>query len=50
MGVAGGRNVVFVSCPHCERTAWFDEDGDGAPLSSEEVTGIDPTGGHQARR
>ena len=50
MGVAGGRNVVFVSCPRCEHTAWFDEDGDGTPLSSEDVTGIDPTGGRQAPR
>ena len=50
MGVAGGRNVVFVSCPRCERTAWFDEDGDGTPLSSADVTGFDPSGGPQAPR
>lgn len=50
MGVASGRNVVFVSCPRCEHTAWFDEDGDGTPLSSEDITGIDPAGGRQAPR
>jgi len=50
MGVAGGRNVVFVSCPHCERTAWFDEDGDGTPLNSADVTGLRPPGDAQASR
>ena len=45
MGVAAGRNVVFVSCPRCEHTGWFDEDGDGTPLNSEDVTGLPPGGG-----
>lgn len=49
MGAATGRRVVFVSCPHCERTAWFDEDGDGTPLRGEDL-GIDPAGGRQASR
>ena len=50
MGGAGGRNVVFVSCPHCEQTAWFDEDGDGTPLRGEDVTGVPPAGGPEASR
>ncbi len=39
MGAPGGREVVFVSCRQCERTGWFAVDGDGTPLSSEEVAG-----------
>ena len=50
MGAAGDRRLVFVSCPHCEQTGWFDEDGDGTPLNSEDITGIDPSGGRPASR
>ena len=50
MGAPGGRDVVFVSCPHCEQTGWFAEDGDGTPLSSAEITGLGSPGGEQASR
>lgn len=50
MGAPGGRDVVFVSCPTCERTGWFAEDGDGAPLTSEEITGLGSPGGDRASR
>lgn len=45
MGAPGGRDVVFVSCPRCELTGWFAEDGDGTPLTSAEVTGLPSPGG-----
>lgn len=45
MGSPGGRELVFVSCPRCERKAWFAVDGDGTPLSSDEVTGGGPEPG-----
>ena len=47
MSTPAGLPVVFVSCQACERRAWFALDGDGTPLSSEEVTGrpADGTGG-----
>lgn len=44
MGAPGGREVVFVSCRHCERTGWFAVDGDGTPLTSEDVAGARPAG------
>jgi hypothetical protein len=50
MGVPGGRAVVFVSCPRCERTGWFAEDGDGTPLTSAEVTGSPSPGGDASPR
>ena len=50
MGAPGGRDVVFVSCAHCERTGWFALDGDGAPLTSKDVTGFDAPGGSGAAR
>ncbi|HEY0118466.1 MAG TPA: hypothetical protein VGC04_06780 [Cellulomonas sp.] len=50
MGAPGGRDVVFVSCPTCERTGWFAEDGDGTPLTSEQITGLGSSGGDQASR
>lgn len=36
---AHGRPAVFVSCPACERTAWFAVDGDGEPLGADEIPG-----------
>ena len=39
MSTPAGRPVVFVSCPACERRAWFAIDGDGTPLDDHEVTG-----------
>lgn len=44
MSTPTGRPVVFVSCPACEHRAWFALDGDGTPLSDDEVTGR-PAGG-----
>ncbi len=48
MGAPGGRDVVFVSCRHCERTGWFALDGDGTPLTTEDVAGGGPAGGPPA--
>jgi hypothetical protein len=50
MGSPSGRDVVFVSCPSCERTGWFADDGDGQPLSSADVTGLQPPGGGETPR
>ena len=50
MGAPGGRDVVFVSCQRCERTGWFAEDGDGTPLTSDEVTGLSSAGDDEASR
>ncbi len=50
MGAPGGREVVFVSCPHCERTGWFDENGDGRPLAGDEIAGLRSPGGEQRPR
>lgn len=50
MGAPGGRDVVFVSCPRCELTGWFAEDGDGTPLTSAEVTGLHSPGGDASPR
>ena len=50
MGAPGGSQVVFVSCPACERTGWFAADGDGTPLTSEDVARLRATGGDEAAR
>ena len=50
MGATTGRDVMFVSCPHCEQTAWFAADGDGTPLTSEEIVGLASPGGGEAAR
>lgn len=39
MGLPDGRQATFVSCPSCELTNWFALEGDGTPLSRDEVTG-----------
>lgn len=39
MALPDGRPATFVSCPACEHTAWFALDGDGTPLTRDEVTG-----------
>jgi len=39
MALPDGRQATFVSCPACERTNWFALDGDGTPLTRDEVTG-----------
>ncbi|GEL95149.1 hypothetical protein [Cellulomonas composti] len=39
MGLTDGRPAYFVSCPACEQTNWFALEGDGTPLSKDEVTG-----------
>ncbi len=44
MSTPTGRAAVFVSCPACEHRAWFAVEGDGTPLSDEDVTGR-PAGG-----
>jgi len=49
MSTPTGRAAVFVSCPACEHRAWFALDGDGTPLSDEDVTGR-PAGGPGAGR
>lgn len=43
MTLSSGRPAVFVSCPACEQTGWFALDGDGEPLSRDEVVGRDGT-------
>lgn len=37
MVLGDGTAVVFVSCHRCERKAWYPADGDGTPLSREDV-------------
>ncbi|UJP39524.1 hypothetical protein F1D97_14555 [Cellulomonas palmilytica] len=39
MALPDGRQATFVSCPSCEVTNWFALEGDGTPLSRDEVTG-----------
>jgi hypothetical protein len=48
MGAPAGRAVVFVSCRACERTGWFAEDGDGTPLTGDDVAGLPSPGGSRA--
>lgn len=50
MGAPGGRDVVFVSCRACEHTGWFDADGDGTPLTSDEVANLQTPGGRRPGR
>lgn len=35
--LADGTEVTFVSCHDCEHRAWFPVDGDGTPLTREQV-------------
>lgn len=44
MSAPTGQPVVFVSCPACENRAWFAVEGEGTPLSDEDVMGP-PTSG-----
>ncbi|ASR55026.1 hypothetical protein [Cellulomonas sp. PSBB021] len=39
MALPDTRQATFVSCPSCEVTNWFALEGDGTPLSRDEVTG-----------
>ena len=49
MSTPTGLPAVFVSCQACERRAWFAPDGDGTPLSDEDVTGRSAGGGTVGR-
>jgi hypothetical protein len=37
MVLGDGTAVVFVSCHRCEHKGWYPTDGDGTPLSRDEV-------------
>ena len=41
MALTSGKQVLFVSCPECEQRNWFPLDGNGTPLSREEVMGTE---------
>ena len=41
MRTPSGLDAVFVACAVCERTAWFAVDGDGVPLSADQVGGLE---------
>ncbi|MCG2799857.1 MAG: hypothetical protein L6367_15135 [Cellulomonas sp.] len=37
MRTPSGIPAVFVSCPRCEKNAWFAVDGDGEPLTEADI-------------
>lgn len=39
MVLGDGTAVVFVSCHRCEHKGWYPTEGDGTPLSREDVLG-----------
>jgi hypothetical protein len=39
MALTSGKQVLFVSCPACEQRNWFPLEGNGTPLSRDEVMG-----------
>lgn len=41
MRTPSGIPAVFVSCPSCEKNAWFPVDGDGEPLDPAAVGPVD---------
>ncbi|WP_426592733.1 hypothetical protein ACPPVS_13310 [Cellulomonas sp. McL0617] len=41
MALTSGKQVLFVSCPACEQRNWFPLEGNGTPLSRDEVMGGD---------
>lgn len=40
MRTPSGIDAVFVACGACERTAWFAVDGNGVPLTADQVGGL----------